>query len=128
LLDRIDIHVEVPAVRFADLAQVPGGEASAAIRERVERARRLQLERFDGRRLFCNAQMNSRDLARYCRLDTAGEKLLEAAMVRLGLSARAYSRVLKVARTVADLEGEPAIRAHHVAEAVQYRSLDRPVG
>lgn len=128
LLDRIDIHVEVPAVRFADLAQVPGGEASAAIRERVERARRLQLERFDGRRLFCNAQMNSRDLARYCRLDAAGEKLLEAAMVRLGLSARAYSRVLKVARTVADLEGEPAIRAHHVAEAVQYRSLDRPVG
>ncbi len=128
LLDRIDIHVEVPPVRFSELAQADLGEPSSAIRARVDRARRVQLERFGGRRLYCNAQMSTRDLGRYCRLDSAGEKLLEAAMLRLGLSARAYSRVLKVARTVADLDGEASIRPQHVAEAVQYRSLDRPVG
>lgn len=127
LLDRIDIHVEVPAVRFSELVQATPGESSAAIRERVDRARKVQLERFGGRRLFCNAQMGSRELARFCRLDNTSEKLLESAMVRLGLSARAYTRVLKVARTVADLDGEEAIRPAHVAEAVQYRSLDRPV-
>ncbi|GBD24851.1 Competence protein ComM [bacterium HR30] len=127
LLDRIDIHIEVPAVQFRDLARSQPAEPSAAIRARVDRARARQLERFHGRKIYCNAQMGSRDLARFCRLDSQGEQLLETAMLRLGLSARAYTRVLKVARTIADLEGLDAIQASHIAEAVQYRSLDRPV-
>lgn len=127
LLDRIDIHVEVPAVPFRDLSAAQPAESSAAIRARVDRARARQLERFRGRKIYCNAQMASRDLARFCRLDSQGEKLLETAMVRLGLSARAYTRILKVARTIADLEDQDTIRPTHIAEAVQYRSLDRPV-
>ncbi len=128
LLDRIDIHIEVPPVQFRDLAGSQPAEPSAAIRSRVDRARVRQLQRFRGRKIYCNAQMGSRELARFCRLDSQGEKLLEAAMVRLGLSARAYTRVLKVARTIADLDGQDAIDPSHIAEAVQYRSLDRPVG
>jgi magnesium chelatase family protein len=125
LLDRIDIQVEVPAVRYKELAEQSAGETSAAIRARVDCARGVQLERFRGRPIFCNAQMGSRDLRRFCRTDAAADKLLETAMLKLGLSARAYTRVLKVARTIADLDGQPEITAAQIAEAIQYRSLDR---
>jgi magnesium chelatase family protein len=127
LMDRIDIHVDVPAVRFKELADkgAPEGESSADIRERVLRARSAQRERLRGDRIFSNAQMTPRLIRRHCRLDAEGERLLEAAMTRQGLSARAYDRILKVSRTIADLEGTEAIRPVHVAEAVGYRSLDR---
>jgi magnesium chelatase family protein len=125
LLDRIDIQVEVPAVRYRELAANHVSEASSEIRARVDRARATQLQRFRQRRIFCNAQMTARELARHCRTDAAAEQLLEAAMTKLGLSARAYTRILKVARTIADLEGQPDLVAAHVAEAIQYRSLDR---
>jgi magnesium chelatase family protein len=126
LLDRIDIHVEVPAVKYRELTARTPGETSAAIRERVNRARRVQLERFAGTRVFCNAQMGARELHGHCQVEAAGERLLELAINRLGLSARAYTRILKVARTCADLDGGGAIEAPHVSEAIQYRSLDRP--
>ncbi|MBF6568274.1 MAG: YifB family Mg chelatase-like AAA ATPase [Candidatus Binataceae bacterium] len=125
LLDRIDIHVEVPAVKYRELAGRASGENSAAIRARVDRARDLQLRRFRGAPLFSNAQMGARELREHCQIDTAGERMLELAINRLGLSARAYTRILKVARTIADLDGAEAIAAHHVSEAIQYRSLDR---
>jgi magnesium chelatase family protein len=125
LLDRIDIQVEVPAVRYKELADQSAGESSAAIRARVDGARDVQLARFRGRKIFCNAQMGARDLRRFCRIDVAAEKLLESAMAKLGLSARAYTRILKVSRTIADLDAQADITAAYVAEAIQYRSLDR---
>jgi magnesium chelatase family protein len=127
LLDRIDIHVDVPAVRFKELSEraAPEGEDSSFIRVRVIAARRRQRERFRGSRVFANAQMTSRLIRRHCRLDSEGERLLEQAMTRQGLSARAYDRILKVSRTIADLEASEEIRPAHVAEAVGYRSLDR---
>jgi magnesium chelatase family protein len=125
LLDRIDIHIEVPAVKYRELTETRPAEPSRAIRERVDTARRLQLERFAGKRMFCNAQMGARELEAYCRVDGAGERLLELAINRLGLSARAYTRILKVSRTIADLDGGGPIAAHHIGEAIQYRSLDR---
>jgi magnesium chelatase family protein len=126
LLDRIDIQVEVPAVKYKELADRTTGESSLAIRERVDHARRVQLGRFHGRRIFCNAQMGSRDIKRTCVTEPAAEQLLEKAMAKLGLSARAYTRILKVARTIADMDTAPErIAASHVAEAIQYRSLDR---
>jgi magnesium chelatase family protein len=125
LLDRIDIHIEVPAVKYRELIEKCGSEGSEPIRERVNRARDLQLKRFEGKPFFCNAQMTPRDLHAYCQVESAGERLLELAINRLGLSARAYTRILKVARTIADLDGGGPIQAHHVGEAVQYRSLDR---
>jgi magnesium chelatase family protein len=125
LLDRIDIQVEVPAVRYKELADQTSGESSADIRARVDRARTIQLTRFDGRKIFCNAQMSPRDMKRFCRIEAAAEKLLETAMTKLGLSARAYTRILKVSRTIADLDAATDISAAHVAEAIQYRSLDR---
>ena len=125
LMDRIDLHVEVPAVDYRDLMAEPSAEPSAAIRQRVAAARRLQTERFAKSRVFSNAQMGSRQINRHCRLDEASRTLLEAAVDRLGLSARAYKRVLKIARTIADLAEAPAIGVDHVSEAVQYRSLDR---
>jgi magnesium chelatase family protein len=127
LLDRIDIHIEVPAVRYQDLTQWQEGESSQAIRERVKRARQIQQERFAGKKIFCNAQMTSRYLKRHCQIDEQGDRLLEQAMAKFGLSARGYTRILKVARTVADLEGKEAIAAHHLSEAIQYRTLDRGV-
>ena len=126
LLDRIDIHVEVPAVKYRELTARTPGETSAAIRERVNRARGVQLERFAGRRGLLNAQMGARELHGHCQVEAAGERLLELAINRLGLSARAYTRILKVARTAADLDGGGPIEARHVSEAIQYRSLDRP--
>ncbi len=126
LLDRIDIQIEVPAVKYKELADRAVGESSNSLRARVDAARQIQLARFAGRRIFCNAQMASRDLKRVCAPEPAAERLLETAMAKLGLSARAYTRILKVARTIADLDGAPAtIAASHVAEAIQYRSLDR---
>ena len=120
LLDRIDIHVEVPAVPFQELRGGSTSESSAEIRARVERARAVQHGRG-----FYNSRMPSRDLRNVCALDDAGERTLEMAVRRMGLSARAHDRILKVARTVADLGGSPGVSAKHVAEAVQYRSLDR---
>jgi magnesium chelatase family protein len=128
LLDRIDIHVDVPAVRFKELSErggAPEGETSAAVRARVVAARGRQRERFKGSRVFSNAQMPSRLIRRHCHLDAECERLLEQAMTRQGLSARAYDRILKVSRTIADLEASAEIRSPHVAEAVGYRSLDR---
>ena len=123
LLDRIDIHIEVPALAYDDLANKQSGEDSAQIRQRVNAARQRQLDRFAGE-LFCNAQMSTRHIRRHCSLDDTGQALLEKAMTRLGLSARAYDRILKVARTIADLADAP-IQSQHLAEAIQYRALDR---
>ncbi len=127
LLDRIDIHVEVPAVNFKELRGngVPQGESSNAIRERVMRARKIQLERFMGEGIFSNAAMSSSQIRKFCALDNESENLLEKAMVRQGLSARAHDRILKVARTIADLDGKPNIESAHIGEAIGYRSLDR---
>ncbi len=126
LLDRIDIHIEVPAVKYRELSERKPAESSEAIRARVNRARDMQLRRFQGMSFFCNAQMGARDLRSFCQVESAGERLLELAINRLGLSARAYTRILKVARTIADLEDGGPLGAHHVSEAIQYRSLDRP--
>jgi len=126
LLDRIDIHVDVPAVRFKELSnESAAAESSEEIRARVIAARERQLTRLAGEGIFANAQMTPRHLRRFCKLEAEGERMLEAAMTRLGLSARAYDRILKVSRTIADLEAAEAIRPAHVAEAVGYRSLDR---
>ncbi len=126
LLDRIDLHVEVPAVKFQDIASAKPGEPSADIRARVIAARRIQLERFAQRpRVSCNARMSSKDLKVWCRLDDDTMELLKMAMSNFNLSARAYDRILKVARTIADLAGCEAIGADHISEAIQYRSLDR---
>jgi magnesium chelatase family protein len=127
LLDRIDIHIDVPAVKFRDLTgdPPPDAEDSAAIRRRVINAREQQRQRFASDGLFSNAAMTPRLIRKYCRIDTESETMLERAMSRLGLSARAYDRILKVSRTIADLEGADEIQSAHVAEAVHYRSLDR---
>ena len=125
LLDRIDIHLEVPAVRYKELSDERRGEPSARIRERVNAAREVQRRRFAGTKIYCNAQMTTRDVERWCAPDAAGEALLKTAIEKLGLTARAYHRVLKLARTIADLAGEDAVVANHVSEAIQYRTLDR---
>src|SRR5215813_4132965 len=127
LLDRIDIHIDVPAVKFRELAgdAPPDAEDSASIRQRVISARARQIERFAADGIFSNAAMTPRMIRQYCRIDSESEQMLERAMTRLGLSARAYDRILKVSRTIADLEGSRDIRSPHVAEAVGYRSLDR---
>ena len=125
LLDRIDIHVEVPAVAYRDLVGKVAAESSETIRHRVVKAREIQLERFKRARIHCNAQMASRHIRAHCQIDKNAEQVLEKAMDSLGLSARAYNRILKISRTIADLEASPDIKIHHVAEAVQYRSLDR---
>lgn len=126
LLDRMDIHIEVPAVKFRELRGGESAEPSLAVRERVLRARAVQLERFRGEaKVFANAQMPVRLIRKHCQISPEGEKLLENAVTRLGLSARAHDRILKVARTIADLDGAAQIQPHHLSEAVQYRSLDR---
>ena len=125
LLDRIDIHIEVPAVKYRDLADGRDGESSEAICRRLESARHAQQERFSGSRVNCNAQMTPRFIKKFCETDAAGNRMLELVTDRLGLSARTYNRILKVARTIADLEGSAGIRENHISEAIQYRSLDR---
>ncbi|MBE0599502.1 MAG: YifB family Mg chelatase-like AAA ATPase [Desulfuromonadales bacterium] len=125
LLDRIDLHVEVPRVPHRDLADPVDGEPSSAIRERVDRARIIQRQRLARYGIHCNAGMQSRHIRKFCVLDSAGQRLLEAVTDRLGLSARSYTRILKVARTIADLAGVENIGQEHLAEAIQYRGLDR---
>lgn len=125
LLDRIDIHIEVVPVPFEKLSQQPQSDSSATIRARVEAARLRQAERFISTGIYCNAQMTSRQIAEFCQLDKESVELLKLAMERMNLSARAYDRILKVARTVADLSESEAITSSHVAEAIQYRTLDR---
>ncbi len=127
LLDRIDLHLEVPAVPYRELAGISEGEPSRVILERVMGARKIQEERFSRTKIFNNAGMNSRHLKKYCPIDAESGILLEQAMDRFGLSARAHARILKLARTIADLEGAPDIQAAHVAEAIQYRNLDRKI-
>jgi len=127
LLDRIDLHVEVPAVPVSELGAPGNGETSAAVRERVIRAREKQIDRYNGTGLHTNADMRTRELRRHAALPPEGRQLLERAMERLGLSARAYTRILKVSRTIADLEGSDPITPAHVAEAIGYRTLDRRV-
>jgi len=128
LLDRIDLHIEVPPVKFREITGEHPGESSAQIRERVVAARQRQQERFQDRpKITCNARMGSRELKRYCQLDEATLELLKFAMADLNLSARAYDRIRKVARTIADLAAADAITSEHVSEAIQYRSLDRQI-
>jgi magnesium chelatase family protein len=125
LLDRIDIQVEVPAVKYAELANETTGEPSADVQERVEKARHIQQQRFADTAIHANASMESKQIREYCQIDSQAQELLRVAINQLGLSARAYDRILKVARTIADLDRNPHIEAVHVSEAIQYRSLDR---
>jgi magnesium chelatase family protein len=125
LLDRIDIHIDMPAVKYTELRQEAGGEGSTEIRGCVVRARDRQVERYQGEKIYSNAQMSPRQLRKYCNISAECERLLESAMTRLGLSARAHDRILKVSRTIADLDGAESISTTHISEAIQYRSLDR---
>ena len=126
-MDRIDIHIDVPAVNYKEMRSGSEPEGSGAIRERIVRARQKQLERFatSKQKLYCNAQMGSRHIRTFCELSADCERLIERAMTQQGLSARAHDRILKVARTIADLETADKLEPKHIAEAIQYRSLDR---
>jgi magnesium chelatase family protein len=125
-LDRIDLHVEVTPVSFEEMSSERKEEKSSDIRSRVVQARLVQTERFrDTEGVYCNAQMESKQLRKVCQIQAEGQELLRHAIDKLNLSARAYDRILKVARTIADLEGEEQIESAHLAEAIQYRSLDR---
>ncbi len=126
MLDRIDIHIEVPAVKYKDLSSTESGETSEEIRSRVVKARKVQTNRFkEFQNIYSNADMGTNEIRMFCKLDSAGTELLKMAMTKLGLSARAYDRILKVSRTIADIEGSENILANHISEAIQYRSLDR---
>ncbi len=125
MLDRLDIHLDIPPVPIRALGSEGTQEASAVIRERVAAARSRQAARYGRERIFCNAQLKPRQVRRYCAIEAGPRALLEQAMLRLGLSARAYGRILRVARTIADLADSTRIEADHLAEAIQYRSQDR---
>ena len=127
LLDRIDIHIDVPAVNFKELRGrgVPEGDTSETIRERVIAARKIQLERFAGSGIYSNSGMSPTQIRKFCALDSDSETLLERAMLRQGLSARAHDRILKVTRTIADLDNSENVKATHISEAINYRSLDK---
>ena len=124
-MDRIDIHIELPAIRYKELTDTKEAESSLMIKARVEEAHAIQKERFKDEKLLRNARMNTGMLKRYCVLEDDAKELLKLAMTELGLSARAYDKVLKVSRTIADLAGVEVIQAAHISEAIQYRSLDR---
>jgi magnesium chelatase family protein len=125
LLDRIDLHLEVPAVPYEELSKPTDGTSTASMRDQVDRARAVQAERFRGRSVRLNGRMTPRQVREHCRLDADAQGMLATAMNELGLSARAHDRILRVARTVADLEGSERITSDHLAEAVNYRTLDR---
>jgi magnesium chelatase family protein len=126
LLDRVDIHIEVPALRYKELSSDRAGEKSSIVQTRVNEARETQLERYkEKKRVYCNAHLGPTGIRQYCKVDSDSHNLLKNAITRFGLSARAYDRILKVARTIADLEHYPNIRPSHISEAIQYRSLDR---
>ncbi|MDD4178528.1 MAG: ATP-binding protein [Candidatus Margulisbacteria bacterium] len=128
LLDRIDLHVEVQRLTKEELAAQPDGEPSKAIRKRIAQARQVQQRRFRGTETHCNSRMTPKQMKVFCSLDTEAESLIKSAILHLQLSGRAYDRILKVARTIADLEGADNIQARHIAEATQYRNLDRKGG
>lgn len=126
LLDRIDIHIEVPAVKYKELSSESKSESSKDVRERVIKARSIQLKRFEGmKNIYNNGDMGSKEVRQFCKLDETCSELIKMAMTKLGLSARAYDRILKVSRTIADLDDSPEIKPQHISEAIQYRSLDR---
>ena len=125
LLDRIDIHIEVPPVRYKELADEARGESSSPIKSRVNRAREIQKARFKRSKIQSNSQMSPSMVRKASKPDEKGIKLLETAIDKLGLSARAYDRILKVSQTIADLEGSESVLTHHISEAIQYRSMDR---
>ena len=126
-MDRIDIHIDVPAVNYKEMRSTNVPEGSEQVRERVVRSRQVQLQRLSASRqkIYCNAHMSSGQVRTFCELSADCERLLERAMTQQGLSARAHDRILKVARTIGDLEGSAAIQPKHIAEAIQYRTLDR---
>ncbi len=125
LLDRIDIHVEVPPVDYDELTTKSNEENSSDIRERVNAARKIQQKRYEGTGITCNANLDASQFEKVCVIDDRANMLLKNAFDRLGLTARAYDRILKVARTIADLDNSEIIRSNHITEAIQYRSLDR---
>lgn len=125
LLDRIDIQAEVPAVKYQELAGVTTGEPSESIRKRVQKAREIQQKRFKDMKIYCNANMSTKQVEKYCKIDSDAQQLLKAAITQLGMTARAYHRILKMSRTIADLATSESIESEHVSEAIQYRSLDR---
>jgi magnesium chelatase family protein len=127
LLDRIDIHIEVPSISYRDLTNKSEGTSSSEMREIVIRARAIQAQRFINEKILTNSQMSNRHIKKYCKLDDASESLIKQAIDELGLSARAYTRILRVARTIADIEQSEQIQVQHISEAIQYRSLDRSV-
>ena len=126
ILDRIDIHINVQPVKYQDLSSKRSGEKSQFIRERVIKAREIQLQRFKNKKgIYSNAAMSTKDIREFCTIDSACEDLMKMAITKIGLSARAYDKILKVSRTIADLSGEENISPAHISEAIQYRSLDR---
>jgi magnesium chelatase family protein len=129
LMDRIDVHIEVPSLKYDSLSRKESSEPSEKIRARVQKAREVQLERFKDLKkkkpIYNNSQMEAKEIRRYCEIDSTSDSLLKTAIDRFGLSARAYDRILKVARTIADLEGSINLKPAHISEAIQYRSFDR---
>lgn len=124
-MDRIDIHMDVPAVEYKELSAKEQGKSSGEILEDLKKAREIQKNRFKNLKIHNNSGMSGRHIRKFCEIDSESDKLLETAMERLGLSARAHSRILKIARTIADVGGSENIKADHIAEAIQYRSMDR---
>ena len=125
LLDRIDLHVEVPALSYNELISPKSSEASSEVSLRVAKVREMQQQRFALETILCNAEMNPRHVKSYCKVDEEGHRILKMAITDLGMSARAFDRILKVSRTIADLDQSQQIKSHHVSEVIQYRTLDR---